>query len=317
MSATIHFLQKEIKTAIMSTDVYVGIASNNSDNSILPEINKDLDHCFAMFSDFEQKYSRFIKDNELYAFNLASGWIDVSPELCELLQLATKYYQYTSGIFDISVYKKLIAEGYDQSFKDKSSIKYESEIGESNLIDLKFAAGKVYKPKDLLIELGGIGKGYIVKKVTEFLSQKYHNFVVDAGGDIYFSGVDVKNGYNYWASDLEHPLDVNKTLLTLVVSNKGVATSGINKRKWIKNHEQKNHLINPKTGQSVTGNILSVTVVADDIVFADIMAKTLLIMGQKNGLKFCEQQKIAALFVDTDANLFLSHAINQYVWQSS
>jgi FAD:protein FMN transferase len=313
---TSHFFQKEIKMEIMSCDVYIGIVENDSLNFPLNELEKDVDIAFAMFKSFEKKYSRFIKDNELYKFNIASGWLDTSLEIFELLELSVKYYKYTSGIFDISVYQNLMHEGYDKSLKNGSLVNYHelSSYKKHSVADLQFKDGKVYKPKGLLIEFGGLGKGYVVKKVSAFLAKKYKNFIIDAGGDIYFSGVDLKNGYNYWACDIENPTHVEKNLATLLISNKGVATSGINRRKWIINDIQKNHLINPKSGKSVPQDILSVTVVSNDIIFSDIMAKSLLIMGTDIGLDFCEKHKIAALYVDAKIQLRLSSKMKEHLW---
>lgn len=310
-----HFFQKEIKMEIMSCDLYFGVIAN-SDTAV--GVEHDIAVAIAMFEAFQTKFSRFIYNNELYRFNCSSGWIQVSAELYDLLTLAKKYYQYTSGIFDISVYQNLLKEGYDKSFKDFSSVTYQQlqQQTKRNFTELQLQVGKVYKPADLMVEFGGIGKSYMVQKVAAFLSAKYQNFIVDAGGDIYFSGVDIINGYPYWACDIENPNNKEHILATLMLSNKGVATSGINRRNWLKNSAAKNHLINPATGKSVGPKILTVTVVADDIVFADVMAKSLLIMGEELGLEFCAKNNIAAFYVDNELRTKYSNEMQHYLWQT-
>ena len=307
--------QKEIKNEIMATDVFICVIDETSQKS---EIKESIDEAFELFRVFESRFSRFLTDNELISFNKAEGDVKISDDLAEMIEKSLYFYSLTSGAFDISILPNLLNEGYNVS-KKKGYYKKDSEVFQpsskiTNLIlDKQNKAAK--KPEGLKIDLGGIGKGYAIDKVSDFLGKKYKNFIVNAGGDIYASGRDLKNDYPYWAIDIENPLEAGELVDVLMISNKGVATSGVNRRKWLKNGEMKNHIIDPETGKSISDDLLSVTVVANSATEADALAKSLLIMGVREGVRFCDDRSIAAYFIDKNLKVTKSSRINKYVWE--
>jgi thiamine biosynthesis lipoprotein len=319
-----NFLQKEIKNEIMATDLFICI----HDEKPKEEIEKDLNYSIKILKDTEQRFSRFLPNNELSKFNNSSEKIQISDDLILMLEKALFFNKFTNQTFDISILQNLIKEGYNTSKKEgffnpksdsptltlNSSLSSNSNNPSLNDLNLNKQEKTASKPTDLKIDLGGIAKGYAVDKVSQFLKEKYSNFIVDVGGDIYASGIDLKNNYQYWAIDIENPLLTNMSSDTLIVSNQGIATSGVNRRKWTKDGIQKNHIIDPKTGKSISNNILSVTVISDTTTESDILAKSLLIMGIEEGIKFSEEKKIAAYFIDNKLNIFKSSKISKYVW---
>jgi thiamine biosynthesis lipoprotein len=58
-----------------------------------------------------------------------------------------------------------------------------------------------------------------------------------------------------------------------------VATSSILKRSWTQGMQRRHHIIDPRTGEPARSNWLSVTVLAADIMSAEVYAKALLIGG--------------------------------------
>ncbi len=314
-----NFLQKEIKNEIMATDIFICVTDEKASQK---EIQDSIDKAFDILRDIEKRFSRFLANNELSSFNKASGNIKISDDLMEMLEKSLHFNKFTNGAFDISILPNLISEGYNVSKKSgyyKSNSKNDSPTlpSFSKITDLVLDKQNktAFKPRDLKIDLGGIAKGFAVDKVSKFLRQKYQNFLVDAGGDIFASGSDLKNNYPYWAVEIENPLEPDKSTDILMLSNKSVATSGINRRKWIKDGQQKNHIIDPNTGKSVSNNLLAVTVVANTATEADVLAKGLLIMGLKKGLILCEISSISAYFTDNDLRISRSSKINEYVWK--
>jgi thiamine biosynthesis lipoprotein len=307
--------QKEIKNEIMATDVFIYIIDEKASQK---KIQDSVDKAFSLLKEFESKFSRFMINNELATFNKASGNVKLSNDLSKMIEKSIYYRALTNGAFDISILPNLINEGYNVS-KTKGYYEVALPVCTSGYRITDIALNKknktAGKPKDLQIDLGGIGKGFAVDKVSGFLKKNYPNFLVDAGGDMFASGVDLKNNYPYWAVDIENPIDEGKSMDTLMITNMGVATSGVNRRKWVKDGEAKNHIINPTTGKSISGDILSVTVVAKDTTEADVLAKSLLIIGINEGTKFCEDNFIAAYFVDKNLKVYKSSKMNGYVWK--
>ncbi len=303
LTTRLNYSEIEIHNEIMSTDVYLFASSEKFSKK---EIKKDLEQGIEMFRSFEKRFSRFIENNELFVFNNSAN-LTTSGDLFEMLVLCKKFYKKTNGFFNPTIINTLINSGYSknvQMLNDK--IFSMDEI----LVDEK--SKQISKPIDLNIDLGGIGKSFIVKRVSEFLSIKYDNYCVNAGGDMYLSGKDTLNNYPYWAiriEDLETP--------TLIVRNKGICTSGINRRKWVLNGQAKNHLIDPFKMDSVQNEIVTATVVSSDVVEADVYAKCLVLMGLKNAQDFSKDKNIASVIMTKGEEVFISSKAKKYVWKEN
>jgi len=313
-------VEKELRKEIMATDIYVGIAIADVTAENIADIKEDVEKSFAIFKDFEQRFSRFLPDNELTRFNDSSGEIKVSDDLYSMLRLSLKYFKRTKGIFDPSIYYPLLKEGYvissQKGFNKKNiDIKYLGESGKFSKIKF-LAENTVYKPADVKIELGGIGKGYVVQKVSNYLQEKYANFIVDAGGDIFCSGVNIADNLDCWAIGIEDPLYPENTLEILKLKDMAAATSGITRKNWRVGNEKKHHLIDPKSQKSAKNDLLTVTVVSDNVVKADIMAKSIFIMGEEAGLDHAEKNGVAVFMVKKDKKVKVNNIMERYVWKS-
>jgi thiamine biosynthesis lipoprotein len=280
----------------MSCEAYICASSDKFSQS---EILGDIEEVYKYLKDFEVKFSRFIKNNELDIFNQTEGEPVVSTELAEILETAQVYKDITNGVFDINILPDLINEGYvasiDKGFNESWGLA-ETKKGKS-------------------IDLGGIGKGFSIDKANQMLARKYKDFCIEIGGDMYVAGTDILKKYDFWAIEVEDPTDQTKSIDTLLVKDKGIATSGINRRKWIKDNKPKNHLIDPSTKESVNNGIVAVTVIGSNATYADVMAKSILIMGIPLGLDFADKHEIPAIIVDNYNKSIFSDSIKKYVWK--
>ena len=67
--------------------------------------------------------------------------------------------------------------------------------------------------------------------------------------------------------------------VTLELTRGGLATSGRDRRKWIRNGEDRHHLIDPATGLPAANAPLRITVVAASAAAAEVAAKTAFLGG--------------------------------------
>ena len=81
-----------------------------------------------------------------------------------------------------------------------------------------------------------------------------------------------------------------------------MATSGDYRNYFEEGGERFSHIIDPKTGRPIRHKVASVTVLADQAVFADAWATALLAAGHKQGMEIAERHQIAALFIIRAAN---------------
>jgi len=215
-------VRKQSSEKIMNTDIMCEIDFLPGQEDLA---QKSLDQIFVMFREFEKRYSRFIKGNVLSRFN-ASTSFTLSEEFFDLLSLAKRYHESTQKIFDPSILPDLEAEGYIGAH---SGIRPEEKRDFSELI-LDRTTLKAMKPRNLVIDLGGIGKGFIVDRAADYLGKHFKHFIIDAGGDIFAKGGNQKERYTYWAVNVEHPQPGNDPATLLTFSDMAVATSGVNRR---------------------------------------------------------------------------------------
>ena len=300
-------ITKKSQEKIMGTDIFCEIICEPEERGLA---KKALEEAFDFFTSFEKRFSRFKTHNELWELNESEGG-KVSHELFALLKTARQYFYETNGLFDPSILPALESEGYAGAYQN---IPGERQSFSDLILDTINETAT--KPQGLKIDLGGIGKGFAVDMLDATLSKHFDHFLIDAGGDIYLRGANKKDGYSFWAIDIENPLEKETSPATLLLRDTAVATSGINRRNWEKDGEQKHHIIDPNTQKSSLSDLVTVTVIAPETTRADILAKTLFLKGKQAGLTFANAEHIPAVFVDQTGKAFFSHAMKPYVWKA-
>ena len=300
--------KREEKGTIMKTDVFIKLFSNHLGQE---EMKADIDRGFRMFSDFETQFSRFKAESELSHFNEGTGGV-VSSDFFSLLEECSRFYTLTEGIFDPSVLPTLEKIGY----KGSNLTKEFTQGGSFHQLVFDGINKVIQKPKDVYIDVGGIGKGYIVDKVANELSKKYVNGIVDAGGDMRLFGGDREQNLDTFAIDIENPFDKTKTLSMVLLSNCAIATSGTNRRKWDYAGQTYHHIIDPSREMSAETGVVQVTVIAPYAAEADVFAKTLLILGLERGMVFAREKNIPALFVTEDKKIIRNSLFQNYEWKT-
>lgn len=250
----------------------------------------------AIFHDAEQRFSRFLEASELSALNRADGPFEASIPLFEALERGRRYAQMTGGIFDPGVGAALVAHGYDKSFApgalDRGAVA-PLEASSFSAVSLDPHTRTVRRPAGTLVDLGGMIKGATVDAAARALRGAG---AIDAGGDAVVRG-------RAWPVEVEDPLDASRVLVTLSLSNAAIATSAPNRRRWRAGERVAHHLIDPRTGAPAESDLLQVTVVAPSAELADVAAKTVFVLGEREGRRFLERHALAAVLVRADGGL--------------
>ena len=217
------------------------------------------DRAEAEFERLEQMMSRFRDDSELSRLNRDGRLEAASPDLIRVVELALAARELTGGRFDPTVHDAVIAAGYVRSFDDVPAdtagrVSATPRCGGSARIDGR----TIELDPGTRLDLGGIGKGYAVDQVAELLALT-GPCLVNAGGDLAVRG-------GVW------PVGVTSDL-TLELTRGAIATSGRDRRRWRVGGAEMHHLIDPATGRPADGDIVSVTVVAESAVDAEVLAK--------------------------------------------
>jgi thiamine biosynthesis lipoprotein len=150
------------------------------------------------------------------------------------------------------------------------------------------------------LDFNAIAKGYAVDYLSDFLKSKsYKNYLVDIGGEVYAAGI--KPDSSNWQVGVETPIDNasygQDLSKVLSLKDKGMATSGNYRRFFEKDGKKYVHTINPKTGETVNSNLLSVTVICKTTAEADAYATAMMSMGLEKAIEFSEKMNIDVFFI--------------------
>jgi FAD:protein FMN transferase len=222
--------------------------------------------------EFDTTYSRFRPDSLVSQVAASEGGCFTFPDdSLALFDLYDRLHTATAGALDPLVGRDLELLGYDRTY----SLMPVSELirAEAN------AWGRVSWSKDVLrdgtsivtwhplvIDVGAVGKGYLVDIVSEILREAgFTQFVVDGSGDMRHSGESsLRVG-------LEHPFDPRLAIGVANLQDRALCASAVNKRAW---GDGLHHILDARTGVPVR-DVVATWVVADDAAIADGLATAL------------------------------------------
>lgn len=254
----------------------------------------------ALFADTERRFSRFRDDSELAALNRAQGSRRVSAEMIELLLAAGRHVSATEGMFDPTIGAALRAAGYDRSFAPGQLDRPEpgSPVQRARFSDLSIdeTASSVERPSYVHLDFGGFLKGRTVDRAAKLTPSPA---AIDAGGDAVLLGAGVDGAG--WIVEIEDPDDDCAALVTLRVSDRAIATSAANRRRWRLGRTTAHHLIDPRTGEPARSDLAQVTVLAPTVERADVLAKVAFLRGARDAAAWLSSHgDIAAVLVERD-----------------
>ena len=272
-----------------------------------------------LFADTEAALSRFRPESELSQLNRQGYLENASAVLYENVASACQMRKLTGGVFDPTILDALEAAGYDRSFEqlgkgaprlftprqDQSFASWRNPAFPQ--VELDPLTHSIRLAPGVRLDLGGIAKGSTVDAAAKLLSEAgFTSFMISAGGDMYLRGCPPQNSQGWQVGVANEAPGFGGDITQLLVSDKAVATSATTGRRWSVGHQIRHHLIDPRTRQPSDNGLAAVTVVANTVQMADVMAKTALILGPAETAQTHLKQKAelaAILFVTLDGQL--------------
>ena len=248
----------------MGTEVELFLdAEGDADAALLESVEDE-------FHRLEAILSRFRPESELSLLN-AERSRQVGPELLELVRLSLDARERTSGRFDPTIHDALVAAGYDRTFEDvPDGAPAALAAGPSRCgaeIELDELDGRVTLGPGCRLDLGGIAKGWTADRALALLSHA-GPALVNAGGDL-----ACREGP--WHVGVETPVGT----ITLELDQGALATTGRDRRHWIRRGQDAHHVIDPQTGAPAEGALATVTVAAPTAAAAEVLATSLFLAG--------------------------------------
>ncbi len=265
-----------------------------------------------ILTEVDNRMSTYQAGSELSRLNRnpSTEWIEVSPELFSVLQLALEANRITQGAFDITVGPLVNLWGFGpdpvpQDVPDETQIRLALERTGIEKLALDPVTHSIRKDRaDLYLDLSGIAKGYAVDQVADYLDSIYiQNYLVEVGGEIRASGHN-SSGAD-WRIGIEKPESGDRKVQRIIRLNRsGMATSGDYRNFYIRDGKRYAHIIDPRTGRPAEHALNSVSILHETCAMADALATGLLVLGPDQAMTVAAQTGIAAYFViETDNGL--------------
>jgi FAD:protein FMN transferase len=226
--------------------------------------------------------------------------VKVSDDLVKVLAHAQEVARLSDGAFDITVgplthlWRRARK---NHKMPDEEALREARElIGYRKLhVDEKTHLVHLDQP-GMILDLGGIGKGYAADAALEVLERHgMTKALVAAGGDIAVGGSPPgTDGWSIGIAPLDNP--ESKPARYLILHDAAVSTSGDAEQHLDVDGKRYSHIVDPRTGMGLTGQS-SVTVVARHGLIADPLTKVVSVLGPEKGFKIIDSIDGAASFV--------------------
>lgn len=252
------------------------------------------------------RLTRFSDTSHLSRLNSAAeASVPVRPTLAAALDWAKLAEQRSEGVVDSTLLDaRLAAESGTPLAPQSASADWTwNVLAQGRTSEVRRAPG-------VRIDLDGTAKGWVADRAADLLA-RWPGVAVDADGDI---SVRADRGVE-WLIDVADPrLEAGghepPPLTTLRLrggtswsASYGVATSGTSVHRWqLANGRTAHHLIDRRTRQPAQTDVIQATVVAPSAREAEMIAKSAVILGSREALRFLAQSAALAaiLLLETD-----------------
>ena len=158
-------------------------------------------------------------------------------------------------------------------------------------------ASVVKSRPDVHADLSALAPGWTADRIGRALEALgHHNFIVDIGGEVLARGRRVDG--TRWRVAVESPGRERDQVVVLAVEDLAVATSGDYRNAYVDAAgRRRSHLIDPRTGEPVSHELTSVTVVHPEGAWADALATALLVMGPEPAWRLAGRMGLAIRLV--------------------
>jgi thiamine biosynthesis lipoprotein len=293
----------EIRRSRLMMGTVVEIVAGGQDSG---KLEAAVDAAFAEIAKLEKLLSRHHQASDVTRLSESDGGTAVAEETVAVIALGLDVARRSGGAFDLTLGRLKVLWGFDAETPTVPS----QDALSAALIGigptaLSLAGQQVNKQApQLLVDLGGIAKGYAVDRAIAVLKEQgVTSAAVNAGGDMYLLG---QRSERAWRIGIQHPRQKETVLETVQVRDQAVVTSGDYERFFEEDGIRYHHLFDPQNGLPARG-CQSVTIIADSVILADALATAVFVLGPKAGLQLLTQYpQTEGLVVAADGTLHSS-----------
>ena len=265
---------------------------------------------------YDRLLSRTQEDSDVWRINHAEGKpVTVSDDTITILETAQKISELTDGAFDVTIAPCSTLWDFTSGkavLPDADELKAAAE--KVDYTKIRIEGNTVTLPKDMMIDLGGIAKGYAADQVKEYLAGRgVESAILSFGGNIVALGL--KPGGKPWNVAIRD-IDGGPADYMLISRNYGgsTVTSGIYERGFELDGVLYHHLLDSKTGWPMQNELASVTIFSDSSMMGDALSTAAFVLGTEKGSELIESlDGIEAVFIARDRTVTTTSGAGEYL----
>jgi thiamine biosynthesis lipoprotein len=270
-----------------------------------PDVEKLWSGVQDILDEINNSMSTYQADSEISEFNRQPPrkWVRPSPAFFQVLLTALDVGARSGGAYDVTIAPLVDLWGFGPGGEGAAVVPPEQEVaaltervGQRNL-RLDADKGRIMKLGDLSLDFSSLAKGYAVDRLARWLlEQGIARFMVEVGGEMRLSGLSGRG--DAWRIAIEQPdSSVRAAAAAMSLTDVGIATSGDYRNYFEVDGQRYSHMIDPRTGQPVAHDLVSVTVVHPECMVADAWATALVVLGAERAMAVAREQGLAVYFI--------------------
>ena len=218
--------------------------------------------------------------------------VELDQIFIDNFNIAQQAAELSGGYFDPTISPLVAVWGFSAKTSNLSSLTSHLIDSLKTLVDyrkVRIEDGKLIKDDPAMqLDFNAVAQGYTSDRIAAYLDSKgVKHYLVDTGGEIMAKGG--KPDGKPWVVGIEKPaenMDDERVVQTRVpLFDKGLVTSGSTRKYVERDGKRYSHCIDPTTGYPVEHQVLSVTVLAENAVWADALASICMVMGMEKSLE--------------------------------
>ena len=298
------------KHYFFTMDTFAECTVITREESLGKEVNAKIEE---ICEEIENRISRTIDTSEIFKLN-SGNTLDlvISQETVKLLELANYMSEQTNGAFNPNLGEIIDLWGINNN----QDVNIQRKIPEADELESALSRASVNDGK---IDLGGIGKGYAIDRISNYLADTgIPNALISLSSSVLAAGKN-KDG-NLWRIGIKDPITPDKTCGYLEAFDKVISVSGGYERFITIDGADYVHIIDPETGYPVDNDLICVVVVMssqsafqikeqrgrvkNNGAISDALSTALFVMGKSKALDFYNASRLdfeMILFVRDDS----------------
>ena len=289
--------------ALLDTFVTITVVAASQDMA-----DKAIEDAFNVIEKFGDLVNFYSDKSELSAINRNAGIreVRVSPETLDIIEKALFVSEKSGGAFDPTIGPEIKLWDFLKKVKpsDLEIRKNLPLVNYKNIIIDRTKSTVLLSRRDMLLDLGGIAKGFAADLAVQSLKQKgISSGLVAVAGDIKAFGL--KPDKKPWIVGIKNPRQKSnddEIIARVPLSDKAISTSGDYERYFIMDGKRFHHLLIPKSGYPAN-TCQSVSVIADQGVMTDAFSTAFFVLGPERGLGLAKEMGMDVMIIDSKGAL--------------